>query len=49
MTLTLREVSIILMQQLYCVNHYIAGYRLVGDVDYSQCKEVASLITPVSE
>ena len=23
------------------------GYRLVGDVDYDQCKEVASAITPV--
>lgn len=23
------------------------GYRLVGDVDYEECKEVASLITPV--
>lgn len=23
------------------------GYRLVGDVDYQECKEVASLITPV--
>ena len=24
-----------------------AGYRLVGDVDYAGCKEVASKITPV--
>jgi 5,10-methylene-tetrahydrofolate dehydrogenase/methenyl tetrahydrofolate cyclohydrolase len=24
------------------------GYRLVGDVDYAGCKEVASAITPVS-
>lgn len=24
-----------------------SGYRLVGDVDYNQCKEVASAITPV--
>jgi 5,10-methylene-tetrahydrofolate dehydrogenase/methenyl tetrahydrofolate cyclohydrolase len=24
-----------------------AGYRLVGDVDFAGCKEVASLITPV--
>lgn len=24
-----------------------SGYRLVGDVDFDQCKEVASLITPV--
>ena len=24
------------------------GYRLVGDVDYAGCKEVASKITPVS-
>jgi 5,10-methylene-tetrahydrofolate dehydrogenase/methenyl tetrahydrofolate cyclohydrolase len=23
------------------------GYRLVGDVNYAECKEVASLITPV--
>jgi 5,10-methylene-tetrahydrofolate dehydrogenase/methenyl tetrahydrofolate cyclohydrolase len=23
------------------------GYRLVGDVDYAGCKEVASAITPV--
>ncbi len=23
------------------------GYRLVGDVDYASCKEVASHITPV--
>ena len=24
-----------------------AGYRLVGDVNFDECKEVASLITPV--
>lgn len=24
------------------------GYRLVGDVDFNECKEVASKITPVS-
>ncbi len=25
-----------------------AGYRLVGDAAYAECKEVASAITPVS-
>lgn len=27
----------------------LAGYRLVGDCDFDECKEVASLITPVSD
>ncbi len=28
---------------------FCLGYRLVGDVNFAECKEVASLITPVSE
>ena len=25
----------------------LSGYKLVGDVNFDECKEVASLITPV--
>jgi len=35
------------MEELIVV--LLIGYKLVGDVDFNECKEVASLITPVSQ
>ena len=35
------------MSMYVCVCYAYIGYRLVGDVDFDDCKEVASKITPV--